>query len=142
MTVWSREELKEFLAATQGDRLYAMWVVLLTTGLRRAEVAGLRWSDVDLDPGTLTVRHTRVAVDYQVQDSEPKDTEEPPTLGVGRSDRSGAAPPSEGPAGGAVGRRAYVEGRGSRVRPRGRDAYHPGSVAYYFQKAVGKAGLR
>ena len=72
MTVWRPEELKEFLAATTDDRLYALWVVLLTTGLRRSEVAGLRWDDVELDRKTLAVRHTRVAVDYRVEDSEPK----------------------------------------------------------------------
>ncbi|MDQ3680490.1 MAG: site-specific integrase [Actinomycetota bacterium] len=48
------------------------WVVFLTTGLRRSEVAGLRWEDLDLERGALAVRHARVAVDYRVEDSEPK----------------------------------------------------------------------
>jgi integrase len=33
------------------DRLYAAWLLSATTGMRRGEVAGLRWSDVDLDAG-------------------------------------------------------------------------------------------
>ncbi len=40
-----------FLAATADDRLAPMWRLLLTTGMRRGELLGLRWSDVDLSHG-------------------------------------------------------------------------------------------
>jgi integrase len=46
------------LKAARGDRLEAMYVVALCTGLRRGEVLGLRWSDIDLDAGTLSVRRS------------------------------------------------------------------------------------
>lgn len=56
VTTWSVEEVKAFLNAASDHRLHAVFVVLLTTGLTRGELVGLRWGDVDLDAGTLTVR--------------------------------------------------------------------------------------
>jgi integrase len=44
------------LAAFVGHRLYALAVLALGCGLRRGELLGLRWEDVDLDAATLTVR--------------------------------------------------------------------------------------
>ncbi|MGH8903791.1 MAG: tyrosine-type recombinase/integrase [Egibacteraceae bacterium] len=44
----SAEEARRLLEAAKGDRLEALYVVALTTGLRRGELLGLRWSDVDL----------------------------------------------------------------------------------------------
>jgi integrase len=38
-----------------GDRLYAAWLLFATTGMRRGEVAGLTWDDIDLDAGRVTV---------------------------------------------------------------------------------------
>ena len=40
--------------------------------MRRGEVLGLQWIDVDLDGGSLSVLHTLVSVDYKVESSEPK----------------------------------------------------------------------
>src|SRR5690606_31752583 len=49
------EQARQLLAAAKGDRLYGLYVVVLMLGLRRGEALGLRWSDVDLDAGTLRV---------------------------------------------------------------------------------------
>lgn len=58
LRVWSREEVVEFLAARDAvrDYLAPVWRLMLATGLRRGEVLGLRWSDVDLVEGVLEVR--------------------------------------------------------------------------------------
>lgn len=72
MKCWDVAEAKAFLSAVADDRLSAMWLLMVTTGLRRGEVAGLRWSDVDLDTGALAVRHALVTVDYKVLAAEPK----------------------------------------------------------------------
>src|SRR5205823_12606241 len=48
MQVWTPEQLRAFLVALRDDRLFAMWMLAATTGLRRGELAGLRWIDVDL----------------------------------------------------------------------------------------------
>ncbi len=69
---WTPDQARRFLELVDGDRLYTMWVVFLSTGLRRSEVAGLRWSDVNLDAGMLAVRQTRVSVGWQVHTSDPK----------------------------------------------------------------------
>ncbi len=72
MRVWSPEQLRTFLAHVRADRLFAAWMLFATTGMRRGEVAGLRWTDVDLRAGQVKVAKPRVAVRYQVHVSEPK----------------------------------------------------------------------
>ncbi len=72
MTVWSAEELRRFLDHAQDDRLYGLFRLVLATGLRRSEAAGLRWEDVDLDTGRLSVRRGRVSVGYAVEEGTPK----------------------------------------------------------------------
>lgn len=58
---WSDAELRVFLAAADADRLSAAWR-LSVHGLRRGQVCGLRWADVDLDAGTVTVTITRPVI--------------------------------------------------------------------------------
>ena len=43
-----------FLDSVADDRLYAMWHLFTFTAMRRGEMAGLRWADVDLTHGLLT----------------------------------------------------------------------------------------
>jgi len=56
MKTLATEQLHALFAATTGDRLHALWVVLGTAGLRVGEVLGLRWDDIDLDGKRLVVR--------------------------------------------------------------------------------------
>jgi integrase len=56
------EELSKLRAHLASDRLFACWLLTLA-GLRRSEVLGLHWSDVDLAKGTLAIERGRVAVD-------------------------------------------------------------------------------
>ena len=58
MHAWSSAELGRFLEATAGERAGALWMLLATTGMRRGELLGLRWADVDVDAKTVTVRQT------------------------------------------------------------------------------------
>ena len=55
---WERNQVAAFLKAARHRRLYPLWHLALSTGLRAGELLGLQWSDVDLEAGTLTVRHT------------------------------------------------------------------------------------
>jgi integrase len=68
---WTKIEVRKFLSAAARDRLHAAWRLSLY-GLRRGEVLGLRWSDIDLKAQTLTVRQARVLVEYRVRIEEPK----------------------------------------------------------------------
>jgi integrase len=72
MKVWSPEQIRSFLDFVRDDRLYAAWLLLATTGMRRGEVLGLRWRDVDLGAGRLAVVHTLTVAHYRVGVSEPK----------------------------------------------------------------------
>lgn len=54
----SAEQVKTLLAAARGDRLEALYVLAVTTGMRIGEMFGLKWSDVNLGAGTLQVRRT------------------------------------------------------------------------------------
>lgn len=60
MTTWTGDEVARFLASTAGHDLHPVWVLAATTGLRRSELLGLRWGDVDLDAATLSVAQTQV----------------------------------------------------------------------------------
>ena len=52
------EEARTLLRAARQHRLYALYAVALSIGLRRGEALGVRWSDVDLDAGRLHVRQS------------------------------------------------------------------------------------
>ena len=54
----SREQVRTLFAACRGDRYEALYVLAVTAGLRRGELLGLRWEDVDLEGRTLQVRRT------------------------------------------------------------------------------------
>lgn len=52
------DQVATFLDSIEGDHQRALYVTAIGTGLRQGELLGLRWADVDLDAGMLTVRHT------------------------------------------------------------------------------------
>jgi integrase len=66
------EQVRTLVATIAGDRLEALYLVALGVGLRQGEILGLRWSDVDLEGGTLTVRHALARIDGRLELVEPK----------------------------------------------------------------------
>jgi integrase len=58
--IWTAEEARQFLAASESDTYAPVWLLALGTGLRRGELLGLRWQDLDLERPTLSVRQTVV----------------------------------------------------------------------------------
>ncbi|WP_435858851.1 tyrosine-type recombinase/integrase [Streptomyces pathocidini] len=69
---WSLEETLTFLEAARKDPLYAAFVLAIAMGLRRGELVGLRWSDVDLDNRVLHVRHQTQRRRGELYDDDPK----------------------------------------------------------------------
>ena len=63
-TTWSSDDLRVFFGTIAHDRLYAAFALLATTGMRRGEVLGLRWSDIDFDGAQLAVSQTLTTVGY------------------------------------------------------------------------------
>jgi integrase len=70
--VFTVDEARQVLDASSGHRLHAVWVLLLSMGFRKGECLGLRWSDVDLDEGSLRVRTIVQRVDGVLVLVEPK----------------------------------------------------------------------
>ena len=52
------DEVEIFLESTRDDQLHALWVFLVTTGMRVGEATGLRPADVDLDAKSVHIRTT------------------------------------------------------------------------------------
>jgi integrase len=59
---WSPAELRQFLLATATDQHYAAYHLAAFTGLRRGELLGLRWADIDLENDVLRVVQTVVGL--------------------------------------------------------------------------------
>jgi integrase len=73
------EQARIFLEMASGDRFEALYLLAIHCGLREGELLGLKWDDLDLEAGTLSVRRTL---------SETKELGrifEPPKNGKGRS---------------------------------------------------------
>jgi integrase len=68
----SLEEAGQVLSAAAEDRWRLAGWLFLTRGMRRGEICGLRWANVDLETGRLRIVHTRVVVANRVVSSEPK----------------------------------------------------------------------
>ncbi len=72
MKHWTAPEAQRFLTHAEHDRLWAAWALALCTGMRKGEILGLRWKDVDLEAGRLTVNQTLISVAYRPQFGSPK----------------------------------------------------------------------
>jgi integrase len=69
---WTDDEMRKLMGVADRDRYWVAWRLLASTGLRRGEICGLQWSDIEGD--NLYVRRTRLVVDSQVRIETPKTT--------------------------------------------------------------------
>ena len=70
--VWSVTDAGKFLDHARGHRLSAMFELAVDTGMRRGEICGLRWVDVDMEALELAVTVQRVQVAWKAVESTPK----------------------------------------------------------------------
>jgi integrase len=63
--VWTAEQLGTFLDAIEGQRLYALYHLAAFAGMRRGELCGISWDDVDLAAGRIIVRWQITDKDYR-----------------------------------------------------------------------------
>ena len=68
----NQEEARRLLEAASGDRLEALYVLAITTGLRQGELLALKWEDVDLERSVLRVRRTLTRTGERLSSGEPK----------------------------------------------------------------------
>lgn len=71
-TTWDIGQCQRFLTLAREDRFFALWVLELTSGMRRCEPAGAERSGLSREAGTLDLNETRVVIDGKVIDSDGK----------------------------------------------------------------------
>ena len=75
MTPWlSVEQARQLLeiSAANQDPFFLAWLLMICCGLRRGEILGLRWGDVDFERGVLHVERQKIRVDGSVITCRPK----------------------------------------------------------------------
>jgi integrase len=68
----SAEEVRRLMEAVVGDRLEALRVLAVHTGMRQGELLALKWTDVDLEAGKVSVRRTLTRESGHYNLGEPK----------------------------------------------------------------------
>jgi integrase len=72
LRTWTAADAAAFLKATEFDRLHALYVLALATGMRQGELFALEWTDVDFEAGYLTVRRSLEDLGGTLRVKEPK----------------------------------------------------------------------
>jgi integrase len=136
---YTEAEVRTLLESIAGDRLAHAWELALC-GLRRGEIAGLRWIDVDLDDKTLSVTNNRVDAGGKPAENDPKSPMSRRTLPL--PDRLvsvlKAAKKRQSAERLALGGGWWNYVVSNEVG----DAFHPQVLSRYWQDAVKSAGLR
>ncbi|MEV0446169.1 tyrosine-type recombinase/integrase [Streptomyces spectabilis] len=70
--VWTPQQFGAFLDAAEEDRLYAIFHLMGSRGLRRGEAVGQDWHEIDLDAGLITPAKEIVVDGWDPYESEPK----------------------------------------------------------------------
>ncbi|MFC9761381.1 tyrosine-type recombinase/integrase [Rhodococcus jostii] len=140
MKTFTEEEVRRLLTVSAADRNGHAWHLALS-GLRRGEICGLRWSDVDLKHGTLTIANNRVSVNGQPVEGLPKSERSIRTLPLTPALTTAlkAARKHQRAERLALGE-DYSEGLHVVCDEAGR-GYHPDTISDYWRAVCKKAGV-
>lgn len=137
MKVWNADEVAAYLQATSDHDLSTLFHLALFTGLRRGELLGLRWEDIDFTSSRLAVRQTLVLVGGRPQFGTPKSHEartvdlDAETVDLLRRWR--------------IAQRCFLEGvppsRDLVFTDAGGSPLRPDTVSYWFRKAVERSPI-
>ena len=72
MQVLTHEEIQRFLIQAKNDDVYELYLLALTTGMRRGEIAGLQWDDLNVNTGELKIQRQVFRVKGKITSSSPK----------------------------------------------------------------------
>lgn len=92
--IWTPAQLNAFVCHVRQDRYFALWLLVVTTGLRRGELAGLVRDDIDLEAGTVSPSAPRVVVSGHAQESRTKTRSGERSLALDPDTVSACAPAS------------------------------------------------
>jgi len=134
---WRPEELRAFLAFVEDHELGTLLRVAAMTGMRRGEIVGLRWIDVELGAGLLTVRRQLTAVDYRLRWDSPKSDKGRRTIDLD-ADTTETLTGLEAE---TRSRRLATDVDLVFCRPDGKP-HHPDHVSASFDRLVARSGLR
>lgn len=83
MTALSSSEANKFLKAAEGNDYYALFLLAITTGMRPGEYLGLKWSDINLDAGSISIQRSLVTQEHTTEIfSEPKTARSRRTISI------------------------------------------------------------
>ena len=74
-STWTGVQLQEFLLGVTGQRLAPLWTLAAATGMRRGELMGLTWADVDLEAGLVAVDRSTTQLGRERVTTTPKNHE-------------------------------------------------------------------
>ncbi|MCW2496579.1 tyrosine-type recombinase/integrase [Jatrophihabitans sp.] len=74
-TTWTGSQLQTFLDQVQDDRLFPLWALASATGMRRGELCGLQWDDVDLEAAVVSIERSTTQIGNDRVTSTPKNHE-------------------------------------------------------------------
>jgi integrase len=136
---WTPEELRAFLRAAAGHRLFAALWTAAFTGMRRGELLGLRWQDFDEKAATVSINWGLVAIDYEVHETRGKTPRsrrridlDPATVGVLAAWREWQR---------AEQRAAGIEGAWWMFTDGGGQPIHPHAISQAFERIARRAGV-
>jgi integrase len=69
---WGPAEVARFLDYSRGTELEPLWHLAVFTGMRRGELLGLRWKDIDFERKRLSIRRNLVSVANRIVETTPK----------------------------------------------------------------------